>query len=191
MNYKIVSYRNNSIPYDVYITASNILHDAFEERMDQGLDFKCGHFSPNDLKSDLSGESFLFIALENNNIPVGTVSLKIRRKNGYLYGGYENLAVINTFKGKGVAACLTDELIRMSNDLQLDFITSSTACNAQSSVNFHIKKGFVIYMKSYSKKYDSYNFILPLKKLCFLRIELFRKIVYAITTLATNIRKIK
>ena len=108
-----------------------------------------------------------------------------------MYGGYENLAVLNACKGKGVASALTDEVIKTANDLNLDFITSTTACNALSSVSFHIKKGFKIYMKSYAKKYNSYNFILPLKKLRLLKIELFRKCVYGVATLFSSISKKK
>lgn len=191
MDYKVVIYSNTNIPNELYRAASCILQDAFEERIIQGLDFKCGHFTPDELKADLSGESYLFIAYDNNENPVGTVSLKIRRKKRYVYGGYENLAVRNTSKGTGVASVLTDELIRFSTEKNLDFITSTTACKARSSVCFHKKKGFKIYMKSFAKKYDSYNFILPLKKLRFLRIEVFRVIIYLIATTATIIRKTK
>ena len=147
MSYNVVSYKNTNIPADVYVTVTNILHDAFEERLQQGLDFKCGRFTPEDLKSDLSGQSYLFIAMDENDCPVGTVSLKIRRKMGFVYGGYENLAVISDYKGKSVAAVLTDEL-----------------------------------MRSFGKKYNSYNFILPLKKLKLLKIELLRKVIYVIMT---------
>lgn len=182
MSYNVVSYKNTNIPADVYVTVTNILHDAFEERLQQGLDFKCGRFTPEDLKSDLSGQSYLFIAMDENDCPVGTVSLKIRCKMGFVYGGYENLAVISDYKGKSVAAVLTDELIRKSKELNLMFITSSTACNAHSSVRFHQKKGFRIYMRSFGKKYNSYNFILPLKKLKLLKIELLRKVIYVIMT---------
>ena len=146
--YRIVSYKTGSIPEDVFVTVSQILQDAFEERIQQGIDFNCGHFTPEDVKNDLAGESYLFVAYEESGKPVGTVALKVRNKKGLFYGGYENLGVISTMQGKGVAAILTDELIKLSKGIGLCFITSSTACNAHSSVKFHQKKGFKIYMNS-------------------------------------------
>lgn len=182
VKYQIVSYKNGSIPEDVFGAVSCILLDAFEERVQQGIDFNCGHFTSEDVKKDLAGDSYLFVAYDNNRKPVGTVALKVRRKKGFIYGGYENLGVISACKGKGVASILTDELIKYSRGLNLSMITSSTACNAKSSVRFHQKKGFKIYMKSYGKKYNSYNFILPLNRLQLLNNEPIRIVVFGITT---------
>ena len=73
MEYSIITYDNriNSIPDEVYISVSRILHDAFEERIHQGIDFTCGHFTPEDLKSDLLGDSYLFVAIDDKGMPVG------------------------------------------------------------------------------------------------------------------------
>ena len=178
MSYSVVSYKNGSIPDDVYVSVTNILHDAFKERLQQGLDFKCGSFSQKDLRNDLKGDSYLFVAIDDNGGRIGTVSLKVRRKKGFMYGGYENLAVISDYKGKGVAVLLTEDLISKAKEMNLAFLTSSTACKATSSVHFHQKMGFIIYMKSHSVKYDSYNFIHPLRCLNILKIELIRKFIY-------------
>ena len=134
----------------------------------------------------MKGDGYLFLAIGDNGCPIGTVSLKVRCKKGFLYGGYENLAILNDYKGKGVAALLTEELINKAKELNLGFLTSSTACKAYSSVRFHQKVGFIIYMKSHGDKYDSYNFIYPLKSLNILKIEFIRKIIYWGTTILVS-----
>ena len=52
---KIETYKHGSIPEQVFVSVSELLHDAFEERRQQGLNFKCGLFSPEDVKAYLNG----------------------------------------------------------------------------------------------------------------------------------------
>ena len=179
--------RNDQVPQPVYEAVSCILYDAFEERRKQNIDFRCGTFSPKDVEKDLEGESYLLIAY-NDEEAVGTASLKIRKKWIFRYGTFENLGVLSSYKRKGIATQLANERIKLAEDLNLDFLASTTACNATSSVCYHKKMGFYIYMKSYGLGYDSYSFIKPLKKLNFLKFEPFRVLVYYIVTALNKIK---
>ena len=52
---KIEVYKSGSIPEAIFAIVSGLLHDVFEERRQQGLNFKCGQFSPEDVKTYLRG----------------------------------------------------------------------------------------------------------------------------------------
>ena len=186
---RIDVYNSENVPEEVCRIVSTILFDAFEERRIQGINFKCGHFTPEDVKKEMKDNSFLFLAYTEDNIPVGTAMLKIRSKYGLKYGGYENLAVRSQYKGKGVAKLLFNERFKKAQSLDLDFLTSTTATQAFSSVQYHKKMGFIIYKKSYNRRmYNSYNYIYPLKRLKLLNVGLFRSIVYCLNTLIGIIR---
>ena len=172
-------------------SVSHLLHDAFEERRKQGINFKCGTFSPQDVKNEFANKGgFLLLALDEFENIVGTVSLIERAKGKYKYVSHDNLAVLSAYKGKGVASSLFKEVLSIVDVGGYDFITSFTATTANSSVLFHKKMGFVIYEKSYGSSYDSYSFIYPLKKMRFMRFIVFNKIIYVILTLRNKIKTI-
>lgn len=51
---KIEVYRSGLIPQDAFEKVSELLHDAFEERREQGINFKCGLFSAQDVENEFS-----------------------------------------------------------------------------------------------------------------------------------------
>lgn len=174
-----------------YMFVSQLLYDAFEERREQGINFKCGTFSPQDVKNEFANKSgYLFLALDESNKIVGTVSLIERFKGSFKYASHDNLAISSVNKGKGIASRLFREVLLVANLARYDFLTSFTATTADSSVLFHKKNGFVIYEKSYGSSYDSYSFIYPLKKMRFMRFIVFNKIIYVILTLRNKIKTI-
>lgn len=176
-------YNNQTISQGICESVSQLLHESFAERRAQGIDFKCGTFSAQDVKNaiDRSGGGYLLVAEEDEKI-IGTVSFIKRDKGGYKYASHDNLGVSNVYKGHGVARALFGEFLRIAKENKLDFITSCTATKAESSILYHLKMGFVIWGKSYSKGYNSYSFIYPIKKFRLLRYAPFRWIVYAIKT---------
>lgn len=46
---KIEVYKIRSIPWDVLESVSQLLHESFSERREQGINFKCGTFSAQDV----------------------------------------------------------------------------------------------------------------------------------------------
>ena len=186
---RIVVYKNDSVPENAYLVVANLLHDAFAERIGQGIYFSCASFTPEDVKSVLTECGYLFLAYDHDNIPMGTVMLLVSKKRQFIYGRHENLAVSSNFKRKGVGAALFNKLYDFADKLNLDFLTSVTAVNASSSVNWHKKRGFLIYSKNYGEKYDSYSFVLPIRKLRILYIRPVRWAIYHLLSFYHRIRK--
>ena len=52
---KIKVYRSDLIPQYVFETVSELLQDAFAERREQGINFKCGMFSAQDVENEFVG----------------------------------------------------------------------------------------------------------------------------------------
>lgn len=188
MQLEIKTFKANEITPELCIIVSNILQDAFEERKQQNIKFRCGYFTPEDVKNYLCGDFRLMIVYDGDT-PIATASLFIRKKLWFDYGGFENLAVCSKYKGQGIAKILARERVGVANDLHLDFLTSATAVNAISSVNYHKKMGFIIYYKAHGMYYDSYCYIYPLKKLRILKIDIIRRIIYTTLTLLGKIKK--
>lgn len=187
---RIEVYRSDLIPQRIYETVAELLQDAFAERREQGINFKCGMFSAQDVENEFVNRGYLLLAINENEQIVGTVSLIEHNKGGFRYVSHDNLAVSSLCKGKGVASNLFLEVLHVTRREGYDFITSFTATTAESSVRYHLKNGFVIYEKTPGKGYDSYSFIYPLKRFGFMRIKPLNKMIYTIIPYLRKIIKI-
>ena len=49
---RIEVYRSDLIPQRIYETVAELLQDAFAERREQGINFKCGMFSVQDVENE-------------------------------------------------------------------------------------------------------------------------------------------
>ena len=49
---RIDVYRSGLIPQHIFETVSELLQDAFAERREQGINFKCGMFSAQDVENE-------------------------------------------------------------------------------------------------------------------------------------------
>ena len=49
---RIEVYRSDLIPQHVFESVSELLQDAFAERREQGINFKCGIFSAQDVENE-------------------------------------------------------------------------------------------------------------------------------------------
>lgn len=188
---KIDVYRSGLIPQHVFETVSKLLHNAFAERREQGINFKCGLFSAQDVENEfINRGGYLLLAINENEQIVGTVSLIERNKGGFRYVSHDNLAVSSLSKGKGVASSLFQEVLNVARREGYDFITSFTATTADSSVRYHLKNGFVIYEMTSGKGYDSYSFIYPLRRFGFMRIKPLSKMIYVMLTFKRRIKNL-
>ena len=169
---------------------ADVIQDAFHERTESGINFSCANITGTEYLKEL-GNSYVIVALDDKNDIVGTVKLEIKKKNRFLYGHHTLLAVSSLSKRKGVGSALFSELLSVSKQQELCFITSNTAESAYSSIKWHIKNGFVKYRLTSSSitNYYSINFILPLKALAFLRCALINKSIYWLSTLQCKISK--
>lgn len=140
----------------------DLLHAAFEERLEQGLHFTCSTMTAEQFEDKMYGGT-VFVAMDtDNNSLLGTVSIHIKNDaKGRIYGYHEYLAVSPQAKHSGVGTTLAQSWNAYLLKQNAKYVMSDTACGATSSVNWHLKNGFQIYeLESYrSTNYWSYVFI--------------------------------
>ena len=97
---RIDVYRSGLIPLHVFEPVSVLLQDACAERREQGIKFKCGMYSAQDVENEFIKQAgYLLLAINENEQIVGTVSLIEHNKGGFRYVSHDNLAVSSLCKG--------------------------------------------------------------------------------------------
>lgn len=138
----------------------NLLHEAFQERLDQGLHFTCSYVTAEDLRQQLA-KSTILIAVDNDSsvlVGMAAMDFKLNKKGAWAY--VSNLAVKPQYKRRGIMAKLLHELVELAKSNQCEYIASDTAVGAKSSVKWHKKHGFkIVGLHSFfSTNYYSYIF---------------------------------
>lgn len=145
-----------------YQQVTDLLHAAFEERLEQGLYFTCSSMTVEQFEKKMEG-GFVFVACEKNSKELlGTVTIHINTdQKGNVYGYHEYLAVSPSVKHAGIGSQLALAWNKFLIEKGAKYVLSDTACGATSSVNWHLKNGFQVYeLESYrSTNYWSYVFI--------------------------------
>lgn len=183
-----IYHNNEKAPYP---EISSLIRESFKERLDAGLNFGCATFSAKQLCDHVKND-YVFAAYDEDEI-VGTVTISIKEKYGFKYGWHENLAVSSLYKGQGVASCLFQRVLSFANEQGLQFLLSSTAVSAGSSIRYHQKNGFLIYrlVSSHDTNYYSYHFIRPIQRMLFLKYRIFRLPIYYMTFVVCKLTKRK
>ncbi len=145
-----------------YAQLTDLIHAAFEERLQQGLNFTCSRMSEKDFERRMK-DGTVFVALdEETGELLGTVSIFVKTDyKGRKYGYHEYLAVSPKAKHMGVATQLTQAWTGFAHENGLQYIKSDTATRAYSSVKWHLKNGFHKYgvVAFDNTDYVSYLFI--------------------------------
>lgn len=145
-----------------YKDLADLLHDAFEERLEQGLHFTCSIMTAEQVEAKMKG-GYVFVAFNRDTDElIGTVTIHVNTdKLGNVFGYHEYLAVSPKAKHQGVGTKLAEVWDLLLKEKRAKYVYSDTACRARSSVNWHLKNGFQIYeLESYrSTNYWSYVFI--------------------------------
>jgi ribosomal protein S18 acetylase RimI-like enzyme len=145
-----------------YSNIADLLHSAFEERLQQGLRFTCSFMTAEQVEAKMNG-GYVFVAFNRDTEElIGTVTIHVNTdKQGNVFGYHEYLAVSPKAKNKGVGTKLAEAWNLLLQEKRAKYVYSDTACRARSSVNWHLKNGFQIYeLESYrSTNYWSYVFI--------------------------------
>jgi N-acetylglutamate synthase-like GNAT family acetyltransferase len=160
-----LGYSISSIEDAPFDTINQLLHDSFQERLANNLNFDCASFTDAEYKEKASIGNI--ITIWDDDILVGTVYLGVHRRFSFIKCGFhEYLAVKSDNKNLGIGTMLQDVVVNVAKALNLDILLSSTAIPAISSVNWHKKNGFIPYkITSYEgRNYSSYNFIKPVSK---------------------------
>ena len=79
---EIIAYKSGTVPSGIYAAVSDVLHDAFQERTQQGIIFNCASFSAYGVENELvaNGGGYLLVAKDGNAI-IGTLMLTFREKD--------------------------------------------------------------------------------------------------------------
>lgn len=147
-----------------YEDLTELLHEAFKERLEQGLKFTCSFMTAQEY-AEKTKNGTLFVALDNTTQTLlGTVTITTYiDKDSIKYGYHEYLAVHPGAKRLGVATLLLEACVSFAKAANCKYLTSDTSCGADSSVKWHVKNGFKIYeLESYrSTNYWLYVFVKP------------------------------
>lgn len=152
-----------------YKDVVELLHEAFQERLDQGLNYTCSSISEEQFR-EKTAEGIVCVAVDEELGLCGTATLTIRTDmNGVKYGYYEYNGIRSDMKGKGIGTMLCMYRERESREKGCEYLLSDTSTKAVSAVKYHLKNGFeIIGLESYrSTNYWSYVFrkqLVPSKK---------------------------
>lgn len=161
---KIRVYRREATDIS-YRQIVDLLHDSFQERLEQGLYYTCS-FLTEEKYIQKTQEAIIFVAIDEDTKEfVGTNTLMIfSDKNRKKYGYMEYVAISNTCKRSGVGTLLIDSLHKEAESQHCSFVLSDTSTKAESAVRYHLKNGFkIVGLESYrSTNYWSYVFRMQL-----------------------------
>lgn len=120
----------------------NLFKESFQERLDQGLNFICSFYTPEELERRSANKIVLVATDKDNGNLVGTATISIIRKPNKTWAYHSNLAVKPEYKRYGVGTKLMSEWMRIAESQGCEYIKSDTAELAASSVSWHKKNGF-------------------------------------------------
>ncbi len=140
---------------------AQLYHEAFQERLDQGLNFICSSFTPDFLKQHCAN-SIVLVAIDkdNNDALAGAAIIEIKHDKKGTWGYLTDVGISPDYKRRGIGSKLEEKRIAIAKANHCAFVMSDTAVPAKSSVNWHLKNGFklVELMSWPNTNYYSYNF---------------------------------
>lgn len=139
---------------------TNLLHEAFQERLDQGLHFSCSYLTPEDFER-VSAKAVVLVAIDKDkNRLIGTSSVVIHESAEGKWAYFQNTAVHPDYKHQGVGSKLEEYRTEVARENGCQYVLGDTATRAKSSINFRKKYGFrIVGLKSWpATNYYSYVF---------------------------------
>lgn len=164
MNVVVKRLDETNITYDQIV---NLMHESFEERLQQGLNFTCSFMTVEQYK-EKNTDGIIFVAVDdqNNNL-LGTAVVHVKQdEDNVLYGYKEDVAVSPLAKRCGIGTMLEKEIEKLCEQTGCEYMICDTAVGALSSVKYHLKNGYkIIALRSYSStNYFSYILRKQIKK---------------------------
>lgn len=169
INVMNIDVRNIKETSYTYHDVTELLHEAFQERLEQGLKYTCSFITEEQFRQK-TADGIVYVALNNKSGLCGTATLTIKTdKKGIKYGYFEYNGIRSDMKGKGIGTMLYMYIERESRENGCEYLLSDTSIKATSAVKYHLKNGFkIIGFESYrSTNYWSYVFrkqLVPSKK---------------------------
>lgn len=120
----------------------HLFHESFQERLDQGLNFTCSFFTPEELERRSANKIVLVAIDEDNDALAGTVTIEILHQADKTWAYHSNLAIKPEYKQHGIATRLLNRWMKIVESEGCEYVMSDTAEPAVSSVAWHKKNGF-------------------------------------------------
>lgn len=182
---RIETFHNN--PDTPYEKMRILLNSAFQGRKEEGIDFSYATYTVEQLKEHV-GNGYYIVAFENDTV-VGMVVLIQKERYGIRYSTHECLAVLPSMSNMGIASLMFQTFLEVANQVDTNFIISTTAEKAYSSIRYHHKNGFktFLFVSFPSTAYYSYCFIYPIRKFKFLKYSIFNKPIFWMSYFITKI----
>ena len=135
---------------------TDLMHEAFQERLEQGLHFTCSFMTAEELKRQLADSTILVaVDYDNKGVIVGMAAINVKDDEKGKWAYMSDLAVKPQYKRCGIMTCLFQKLEGVAKLNGCEYIESDTAVGAKSSVKWHKKNGFKI-VDLYSFKSTNY-----------------------------------
>ena len=149
-----------------YEKVVDLLHEAFQERLQQGLHYTCSSMTVERLKEKTKDGIIIVAYDEKSRELLGMAAVNLRESDSHKYTYNEYNAVSSKCKRQHLGSKIMDEVKRLSIDYGAEYILSDTSTQAESAIKYHLKNGFkIVGYESYrSTNYWSYVFRLQLKK---------------------------
>lgn len=140
---------------------AQLYHEAFQERLDQGMNFICSSFTPEYLEQHFN-DAIILVALDKdqNDALAGVAVLRIIHNDRGTWGYFTDMGIKPSYKRCGIGSKLEAQRVAVAKENGCSFVMSDTAANAKSSVNWHLRNGFrIVELVSWpNTNYYSYNF---------------------------------
>ena len=129
-----------------YADIVRLLHLSFEERVEQGLLFTCSTITTEEYEKKMK-PGVVLVAVgagdDEKEKLWGTIAYRILGdKKGTRFGYLEYLAIHPDAKRRGLGQRLFMDSLRRLAEEGVDYVVSTTAAGALSSIRCHLKTGF-------------------------------------------------
>ena len=140
---------------------AQLYHEAFQERLDQGMNFICSSFTPEYLEQHFN-DAIILVALDKdqNDALAGVAVLRIKHDDRGNWGYFTDMGIKPSYKRCGIGSKLEAQRVAEAKANGCTYVMSDTAANAKSSVKWHYRNGFkLVELVSWpNTNYYSYNF---------------------------------
>ena len=136
-----------------------LLHEAFQERLEQGLQFTRSFIAAEEL-SQLLANSIILVAVDTDtDLLAGMAALRLYDDDNGKWAFLSDLAVRPQYKRRGIMTLLHKRIVEIAKSNNCEYIQSDTAVGAKSSVKWHLKNGYRKYDMCSFKATNYYSYI--------------------------------
>ena len=156
-----------------------LIQEVYKERVEAGIDFTLSKITFEEYEKKIRQDKKLVYIIHQDDLLIGSAALAIRKdKSGRRYGGFSNAVVLKEFQGQGLGTKLFEARKQEAKKEGCEYLLSSTAENAISSIRWHKKNGWLLYGygKQFGSKYFSCFFKYPLNK----KVSVFTRFCYRV-----------